>query len=396
MQFKGVISRFAICRNLPFLLKKSQSNKNSNLILRNISDKNFGMISNKTERFSKPLNHNKSDLIQNKSIRFSSTHSEHLKTKSVSVPVGWGNVEVQIFGNMMNKKATPIICVHGYLDNSNSFKPIAEHMCGDEYYMIAIDLPGHGLSSKLPQGVPYTPKLFLTAVRRVVKYFELEKFIFMTHSYGGLIGLLYSTVFQTDVTALVQLDWVFGYSQRKWTSVTDYWRQGIDRYIKEEANLVIKKEEEKKLNRPPLTHELATKILMKANKHLDENAASLLIERATIQDENGNLQFSRDPFVQITMSERDHYVDIRTIFPDVSKFLTTPALNILSDPPSYGKQTQDDTMRCIDLINEKSNTEIIIKYLNGTHHVHMIKPKEMVSIILEFLDSLKVEPSMKL
>lgn len=108
----------------------------------------------------------------------------------VAVPVPWGHIKVQIFGDLSNKNAKPMLSVHGYLDNSNSFKPLAPYLHGDAYYIISIDLPGHGLSSGLPQGIPYTPKLYLNSIRRVVKYFELEKFIFLAHSYGTMMALL--------------------------------------------------------------------------------------------------------------------------------------------------------------------------------------------------------------
>ena len=110
--------------------------------------------------------------------------------KEISIPMPWGCIKAQIFGDPFKKNITPMLAIHGYLDNSNSFKPLSNYLCKDEYYMICIDMPGHGLSSKLPQGIAYTPKLFLTAVRRVVKYFQLKDFVFLTHSYGVNMGLM--------------------------------------------------------------------------------------------------------------------------------------------------------------------------------------------------------------
>lgn len=40
---------------------------------------------------------------------------------------------------------------------------------------------------------------------------------------------------------------------------------------------------------------------MRANKHLDEPSAKLLIERALVKDENGKYNFSRDVYVKITV-----------------------------------------------------------------------------------------------
>lgn len=130
-----------------------------------------------------PHKYSKPNKIQ-VSIRNISTINE-MKIEEISIQVPWGQIRGQIFRNASLATAQPIICLHGYLDNSNSFKPLAYHLTrSNEYYMIALDFPGHGLSSKIPDGIPYTPKLFVSSVRRAVRYFKLKKFYFMGHSYG--------------------------------------------------------------------------------------------------------------------------------------------------------------------------------------------------------------------
>jgi hypothetical protein len=47
----------------------------------------------------------------------------------------------QVFGEESKDKKV-LVLVHGYLDNSNSFKPIAPLLTTNQYYLIAIDLPG--------------------------------------------------------------------------------------------------------------------------------------------------------------------------------------------------------------------------------------------------------------
>ena len=110
--------------------------------------------------------------------------------KQISIPVPWGSIKGQIFGDPSNKNLTPILCLHGRLDNSNSFKPIAKYICKEKYYIIALDFPGHGFSSRIPDGIQYSPKFFVSSIRRAVKYLNLESFILLTHSYGGFIGLI--------------------------------------------------------------------------------------------------------------------------------------------------------------------------------------------------------------
>ena len=113
-----------------------------------------------------------------------------ISPKQISIPVPWGSVKGQIFGDSSNKSLKPIVCLHGFLDNSNSFKPIAPFICKEKYYMISLDLPGHGFSSKIPDGVQYSAKIHLSSLRRVIKHLNLERFIFLTHSYGGYITLI--------------------------------------------------------------------------------------------------------------------------------------------------------------------------------------------------------------
>lgn len=112
--------------------------------------------------------------------------------KQIEVPVTWGHIRGQIFGKP-TETSTPILALHGYLDNSNSFKPLARHLIklskDNKYHIIAIDLPGMGLSSKIPEGIPYSTKFFVMTIRRVVNYLNLTKFLFMTHSFGCSLAL---------------------------------------------------------------------------------------------------------------------------------------------------------------------------------------------------------------
>ena len=108
--------------------------------------------------------------------------------KQIEINVGWGKICGQIFGDPSNAK--PVVALHGFLDNSNSFRPLATHLTREQkYYIIAIDLPGMGLSSKIPDGIPYSTKFYVMSIRRVVKHFNLDKFTFLAHSFGCSLAL---------------------------------------------------------------------------------------------------------------------------------------------------------------------------------------------------------------
>lgn len=66
--------------------------------------------------------------------------------KDIDIAVPWGILKVQTFGELKQNSKT-ILATHGYLDNSNSFKPLSNKLLNmnNDYFIIAIDLPGHGL-----------------------------------------------------------------------------------------------------------------------------------------------------------------------------------------------------------------------------------------------------------
>ena len=67
-----------------------------------------------------------------------------MNTLTLSIP-GF-SIACKIWGNP--DKPT-ILALHGWLDNANSFAPLATYLESD-FQVVAVDLPGHGHSSHLP------------------------------------------------------------------------------------------------------------------------------------------------------------------------------------------------------------------------------------------------------
>ncbi|CAG7820504.1 unnamed protein product, partial [Allacma fusca] len=71
--------------------------------------------------------------------------------EEIRVPVPWGHVAGKAWGN---KNGLPVLGIHGFLDNAGTFDTIAPLLL-DSLYFVTLDLPGHGLSSRLPSGISY-------------------------------------------------------------------------------------------------------------------------------------------------------------------------------------------------------------------------------------------------
>ncbi|KAG7203804.1 hypothetical protein KM043_013820 [Ampulex compressa] len=85
----------------------------------------------------------------------------------IQLTVPWGHVAAKVYGSPTD---IAVLMVHGILDNAGTFNNLLE-LLPNGYQYICIDLPGHGLSSHFPPGLPldffnyvYTINLVLDAL----------------------------------------------------------------------------------------------------------------------------------------------------------------------------------------------------------------------------------------
>ena len=120
----------------------------------------------------------------------------------VNVPVPWGHIAVKECGNPRGKA---VIFMHGWLDNSGSFQPLLPYF-ENNYRLICVDSPGHGLSSHYPPGMMYQTLDCIINIRRVAKHFNLEKFGIIGHSMGANYGFLFASTHPEMIHFLIMLD----------------------------------------------------------------------------------------------------------------------------------------------------------------------------------------------
>lgn len=94
------------------------------------------------------------------------------------------SLAARIYGDLNATKK--VLCLHGWLDNSYSFLPLAEQLY--KYYntsqlcLLTLDLPGHGHSAHYPTDTVYTVPEYSTWVMMVIEQIKWEKFEIVGHS----------------------------------------------------------------------------------------------------------------------------------------------------------------------------------------------------------------------
>ena len=85
-------------------------------------------------------------------------------------------------------KGPDVLLVHGNGQSSNAFALQLKSPLGSIFHIIAIDLPGHGLSSRSPnQETTYQLPGFATVLANVVKKLNMERAVIVGWSLGGSI-----------------------------------------------------------------------------------------------------------------------------------------------------------------------------------------------------------------
>ncbi|CAH0698564.1 unnamed protein product [Spodoptera exigua] len=116
--------------------------------------------------------------------------------------VPWGQLALVSRGH---PDGEPVLLVHGRQDSSSVFTPIL-NMMTDQYYYVALDMPGNGLSDAFPKGPKLTRFHFLYAMELVVAHLGWDKFIFIGHSMGCEQGLFYNAIYPDRITKMILLD----------------------------------------------------------------------------------------------------------------------------------------------------------------------------------------------
>ncbi|XP_058936927.1 serine hydrolase-like protein 2 isoform X1 [Kogia breviceps] len=289
----------------------------------------------------------------------------------------WGHIAAKAWGS---HQSPPVLCLHGWLDNANSFDRLIPLLPKDFYY-VAMDFGGHGLSSHYSPGFLYDHQNFVSEVRRVAAALKWNRFSLLGHSFGGTVGGMFSCIFPEMVDKLVLLEsFPFVLETNELENMQTYKRRAIEHMLQVEAS--------KKPSQVVSPEEMLQGFL-KNNSHVGDECGKLLLQRGTTQVATG-LLLNRDR--RITRPEYYFNFISRELFVHSIRKLQARVLLIKATQGFYDVRRENDANKELMLFVTDSLRSVLkerFQYVQvpGNHYVHMNQPQHMAGVVSAFLQS---------
>lgn len=297
-------------------------------------------------------------------------HTE-ASVKEIQIPVKWGHVAAKLWGD---ENEQPILALHGWQDNAGTWDPLAP-ILSKKCPILAIDFPGHGLSSWIPRGMQYYPWDLPRLILYLKDYFKWEKVSLLSHSMGSIAGMRFASVFPDDVDFYIAVDSLI---------YDDY---DLNQVVENFPKILRKIQVIQSLpgEPPSYTPEEIIKIWhLGTSKSVSMESVPHLMKRGTkasSRDPN-KYYFSRDPRLKYTLFS----VEDKKFVEALIKRLKCPTLYLKGIDSPYACDEHSVEMR--DIV-AKNNPDFECHFLNGTHHVHLNNVELVAPLILNFLQKHK-------
>lgn len=242
---------------------------------------------------------------------------------------------------------------------------------------LAIDLPGHGRSSHLPNGMIYSNINYIYVLRLICKQFNWEKTSLCGHSMGALISYYYAYSFPNECDMVVAIDALVSIPTNSFLLVDTY-RNGLrDISIADQRNIVGTEP-------PSYSYGRAVDKLLDGtfSSYTSESLPYLLCRGVKESKSNPNKYFfSRDS----RLKTRFNYFPLdKESLVEMASMVTVPYCYIKA--LQCGFNAQWDYMDEILQTMKNSNPSFEVHGVDGDHHVHLTEPEKVSQIISRFID----------
>ncbi|KAJ6647217.1 putative serine hydrolase [Pseudolycoriella hygida] len=294
-----------------------------------------------------------------------------VEVAEISIKVPWGHIAAKWWGSRLTR---PIVLIHGWQDNAGTFDALIPLLPRQASYL-AIDLPGHGLSSYLPSGMIYSQLNYVYVLRWIYKHYNWDRMSLIGHSMGAIVSFYYACSFPDECDMVLAIDALVPHPTNN-SLFLDSFRNGLnDIMIADERNI-------SGTEPPSYPYEIVEKKLLTGvfSSYTKETLPFLLVRGITESKSNQNKYFFT----------RDNRIKARNIFYAQEREAYVEMASRIKIPYCYIKALQCGFSQW-DYIDEilatmkSSNAMFEVHGVDGDHHVHLTDPEKVGPIVSQFL-----------
>ncbi|CAD0196755.1 unnamed protein product [Chrysodeixis includens] len=300
-------------------------------------------------------------------VVYKKLHSQ-IPIKEIQIPTKCGQIAGKLWGSGDKQ---PILALHGWQDNAGTWDPLIPMIIKDRP-ILALDFPGHGLSSNIPAGAQYFQWELPRVIKFVQNYFQWKQVSLISHSMGSIASMRFACVFPDDVDFFVAFDSLI---------YDDY-----------DLNLVLNKfainiskglTAVQRLDKEPPTYtleEIAKKWHYGTRKSVDLESVKYLMTRGVkpSKADPTKYYYSRDSRLKYILFTPED----RKFVEALVRRLKAPTLYVKAINSPYSADPFSVEMR--ELI-EQLNDKYEFHFVPGTHHVHLNNPEVVAPLIKNFV-----------
>lgn len=289
-----------------------------------------------------------------------------MQVEEIKIPFEWGHIAGKWWGP---RNVRPILLLHGWQENAGTFDRLIP-LLPAEFSYLAIDFPGHGCSSHLPNHLFYSYMDFVYHLNFIRDRFNWKRLSLLSHSMGSIIAFIYAGIFPDRVDLLIGIDIMqpnmFGPELK--VNLMNVWGDKLLRISNGKAN------DARNYTRAEAIERLVTGSM---GSVMVENA-SFLFKRCVkpAPDEPHKYSFTRD--IRTKYINEDYFD--RGICRELAKRIHVPYLYLETGFFRFSANTAETVN-----VWKKTNANFEWHKVDGTHHVHLNTPERIADIIANFL-----------
>lgn len=254
-----------------------------------------------------------------------------------------------------------VLSTHGWLDNANSWKPVASLVQGLDW--ASFDFPGHGRSGHVARGETYHFVDNVETVQDVANSLPWAQFSLVGHSMGGSMALMFAAAYPNRVNRLVLVD-SLGPITAAADTATAQLRSSLNSRRRSRVARISTYPERITLRER----------MQRGNSALTDEAAETLLERNAMVEPDRGWRFSYDRRLRDVSAYR--FTEEQVL--DLIRNVRCPTLLLRA---SHGTVLRDGPLD--ERIAAFQNIEVLD--VEGSHHVHLVQPEKVVQPIMDFL-----------